>query len=128
MNRIYLFTTITFLLACILLPQGVLAGTEPPVLTLEQLAISFEKDPKNHHINYEYCGKLNEAKEHTKAVEVCTLAITTGNKDTLPWSYLNRGIAYKALGNIEAAKKDRAASKEHGMRNWLLVNFLPIEE
>lgn len=90
---------------------------------LSVLQGAFEISPGNHFVNYEMCGKLIEAKSYPDAIKVCTLAINTGTAQTLPWSYLNRGIAYKALGDISAAKKDRIASKQHGMKDWLLFSI-----
>lgn len=128
MIRPYQVAIALLTIMAVLLPADLHADPGPQVMSKDQLATAYEKVPSDHYINYNYCGKLIEVKEYETAVEVCTRAIETGNQNTLPWSYLNRGIAYKLLGNIEAAKMDRAASKEHGMSNWLLRDFLPIEE
>lgn len=102
------------------------AGEPIKVKSIGQLEQEYEANPKDQEVSYEYCGKLNEHKKYKKAVEVCTAAIETGNENTLPWSYLSRGVAYKNLGEIEKAKKDREKSKELGMPTRLLNDFLKL--
>jgi len=99
---------------------SVLAEDTPQLKSIEQLEKEYKESPRNHEVNYDYCGKLIEFKKYSKAIEVCNIAIETGNKNTLSWSYLNRAVAYEKLGKIKEAKKDRESSKKHGMPDWLL--------
>ncbi|MEE9342171.1 MAG: hypothetical protein V3V12_00895 [Gammaproteobacteria bacterium] len=94
--------------------------------SMEKLEKEYKESPYRHEINYEYCGKLIGFKKYTKAIEVCSIAIDSGTDNTLSWSYLNRGIAYRELGSIDKSKEDREQSKKHGMPIWLLDSYLKL--
>ena len=96
------------------------------VKSIEQLESEYKERPRDHEVNYEYCGKLVEVKAYLNAVEVCTLAIETGTENTLSWSYLDRGVAYRELGRLDEAKKDRESAKKHGMPSRLLDSYLKL--
>ena len=113
-----------FLVLALLLPMSLEAEAPIQVKSIEQLEREYEQSPRDNEVNYEYCGKLIEVKDYSKAIEVCTLAIETGTENTLPWSYADRGIAYKELGRLDDARKDREKSKTHGMPDWLLDSYL----
>ena len=108
----------------LLSPLQVVAGDTIQVKSIEQVENEFKSQPQNHEVNYEYCGKLIEFKDYPRAVEVCTVANETGIEQTLSWSYLNRGEAYKEFGRLEDAKRDRGLSKQYGMPKWLLDSYL----
>ena len=118
--------TVMFLVMAILAPLPAVAEEPIQVKSLEQLESEYRERPRDHEVNYEYCGKLIEVKDYSKAIEVCTIAIETGTENTLSWSYLDRGVAYKELGKLEDAKSDRELSKQHGMPKWLLDSYLKL--
>ena len=121
--------TILIILASNLLAINSFASEQPmKVKELSQLEKEYSEAPLNHEVNYEYCGSLISNKKYNLALKVCTIAIKTGNKNTLSWSYLNRGIAYYSLGKLIQSKRDKQLSKEHGMPAWLLENFLSYEK
>lgn len=123
LNKNIKLLSIVLLQAVILLSYA----SEPiKVKSIEQLEKEYKANPRDLGISYEYCGKLNEHKMYLQAVEVCTVAIETGNKNTRPWSHLSRGVAYKNLGEIEKAIKDREKSKELGMPTRILNDFLRL--
>lgn len=107
-------------------PLSVLAEDTNRVKIIEQLENEYKEQPRDHEVNYEYCGKLVEYKNYSRAVEVCTVAIETGTEQTLSWSYLNRGVAYRELGRLEDAKSDRELSRKHGAPKWLLDSYLTL--
>ena len=112
-----------------LISVSLYASEEPmKIKELSQLEKEYKESPMNHEVNYEYCGSLVSHKKYNLALKVCTIAIETGNKNTLSWSYLNRGIAYYSLGKLVQSKKDKQLSKEHGMPTWLLNDFLSYEK
>lgn len=120
-------TVAVFALALVLLSPLPATAEEPiQVRSIEQLESEYKEKPRDLEVNYEYCGKLTEVKDYSRAIEVCTVAIETGTEDTLSWSYLDRGVAYKELGRIEDAKRDRELSKQHGMPKWLLDSYLKL--
>ena len=118
--------TVMFLVLVFLSPLPASAEETIQVKSIEQLEGEYKENPKDHEVNYEYCGKLIEIKDYSRAIGVCTLAIETGTENTLSWSYLNRGVAYRELGRLDDAKKDHEKSKQHGMPNWLLDSYLKL--
>lgn len=127
-NRRNTALRITALIAALLLmtPLPVVSEDTIQVKSIEQLENEFKEQPQSYDVNYEYCGKLIELKNYPRAVEVCTVAIETGIEQELSWSYLNRGVAYKELGRLADAKRDRESSKQHGMPKWLLDSHLKL--
>jgi tetratricopeptide (TPR) repeat protein len=114
-------------LALELLSPLTVAAEEPiQVKSIEQLESEYKEKPRDLEVNYEYCGKLIEVNDYSRAIEVCTVAIETGTEETLSWSYLDRGVAYRELGRLDDAKKDREKSKQHGMPKWLLDSYLKL--
>ena len=80
-------------LALVFLSALPAAAEEPiQVKSIEQLERENKEKPRDLEVNYEYCGKLIEVKDYSRAVEVCTVAIETGTEDTLSWSYLESPI------------------------------------
>jgi tetratricopeptide (TPR) repeat protein len=118
--------TVMFLVSAFLSPLPAAGEESMQVKSIEQLESEYKETPRDHDVNYEYCGKLIEVKDYSRAIEVCTLAIETGTENTLSWSYLDRGVAYRELGRLDEAKKDREKSKQHGMPKWLLDSYLKL--
>lgn len=121
-----LTVAVLFLVPVLISPLPAAAEESFQVKSIEQLESEYKARPRDHVVNYEYCGKLIEGKDYSQAVEVCTLTIETGTENTLSWSFLNRGIAYKELGKLDDATSDREESKQHGMPNWLLDSYLKL--
>lgn len=115
-----------FLVSAFLSPLPAAGEESMQVKSIEQLESEYKETPRDHDVNYEYCGKLIEVKDYSRAIVVCTLAIETGTENTLSWSYLDRGVAYRELGRLDEAKKDREKSKQHGMPKWLLDSYLKL--
>ena len=121
-----LTVTVLSLALALLSPLTVVAEEPIQVKSIEQLESEYKEKPKDLEVSYEYCGKLIEVKDYLLAIEVCTIAIETGTEETLSGSYLDRGVAYRELGRLDDAKKDREKSKQHGMPKWLLDSYLRL--
>ena len=118
--------TVLALVLGLLSPLTAVAEKPIQVKSIEQLESEYKEKPRDLEVSYEYCGKLIEVKDYSLAIEVCTVAIETGTKETLSGSYLDRGVAYRELGRLDDAKKDREKSRQHGMPKWLLDSYLKL--
>lgn len=70
------------------------------------------------------CYEQFRSGEHERAVEYCSLAIQSGDLvgGELVTALLNRGVAYKQMGNLELAIADYSAALTHAPDDALLYS------